>query len=55
MGKGIARRVLTGTIMPKEHVPDGDTQGLPSGNRGQGEDNKGKSIRDWRAGRGSTS
>lgn len=34
---------------------DGDdegTTGIPAGNRGQGDDNKGKSIRDWRAGRG---
>jgi hypothetical protein len=52
MGKGIARRVLTGKVMPKEHKPDGDTQGLPSGNRGQGEDNTGKSIRGFRVGRG---
>lgn len=53
MGKGISRRVLTGKIMPKEHKSDGDTQGLPGGNRGQGENNNGKSIRTWRAGRGS--
>ncbi len=29
-----------------------DTTGIPAGGRGQGSDNKGKSVRDWRAGRG---
>lgn len=26
--------------------------GIPAGNRGQGSDNAGKSIKEWRAGRG---
>lgn len=55
MGKGIARRVLTGKVMPKEHESDGDTRGLPNGNRGPEDGNKGKSIRGWRAGQGPVS
>lgn len=32
---------------------DGESSdGIPAGNRGQGSGNEGKSIRDWRAGRG---
>ena len=30
---------------------DSGSNGIPAGNRGQGDSNKGKSIKDWRAGR----
>lgn len=31
---------------------DGDTRGIDNGNRGQGSDNTGKSIKEYRVGRG---
>jgi hypothetical protein len=31
---------------------DSGSNGIPAGNRGQGDSNKGKSIKEWRAGRG---
>jgi hypothetical protein len=33
--------------------PEEDTNGIPQGDRGQGSRNAGKSIKDWRAGKGS--
>lgn len=48
MGKEIDRQVHGGEIVDEEP----QSSGIPAGDRGQGDDNSGQSILDWRAGRG---
>lgn len=48
MGKVLGFRSGSGSDNRDEET----TTGIPAGNRGQGPDNKGRSIREWRAGRG---
>ena len=48
VGKEIERQVLEGEIVE----PEERTAGLPEQLTGVGESNEGKSIREWRAGRG---
>jgi hypothetical protein len=48
VGKEIDRQVHEGEIVE----PKPQSNGIPAGDRGQGSGNSGKSIQEWRAGRG---